>query len=208
MIACVAFPRTIPPRSTAPCCLLVTSLLHTDSRVMNSDYDFSMCGLCQHIVRPPPSPIFGSLPWQFTFVHPLLDHTWTKHSSRTVLFPLEVSETTIPFGLLRLAEQLVPCSTPVNALARLRPFAKTVPTAPFRVSQRAKLVAHFCRLRMYPFHVEEKVLMLHGTEFRSLLRMVTNTPSSVYKPLHEYRILRVSNFPHLCELCTTSSIIT
>ncbi|RWW27839.1 hypothetical protein GW17_00007712 [Ensete ventricosum] len=36
----------------------------------------------------------------------------------------------------------------------------------------------------------------------------TNTPSSVYKPLHEYRILRVSNSPHLCELCTTLSVIT
>ncbi|KAJ8492224.1 hypothetical protein OPV22_013945 [Ensete ventricosum] len=34
-------------------------------------------------------------------------------------FPLEVSETTIPFRLLRLTEQLVPCSTLANALARL-----------------------------------------------------------------------------------------
>ncbi|RRT66134.1 hypothetical protein B296_00022215, partial [Ensete ventricosum] len=42
------------------------------------------------------------------------------------------SKTTIPFGLLRLAEQLVPCSAPANALARLRPFANTVPTAPFK----------------------------------------------------------------------------
>ncbi|RWW18674.1 hypothetical protein GW17_00017328 [Ensete ventricosum] len=52
-----------------------------------------MCGLCQHIVRPPPSPIFGSLPWQFTFAHPLLGHTWTKHSSRMVrrLSPTDVS---------------------------------------------------------------------------------------------------------------------
>ncbi|RWW08978.1 hypothetical protein GW17_00027559 [Ensete ventricosum] len=46
---------------------------------------------------------------------------------------LKVSETTIPFGLLRLAEQLVPCSAPANALARLRPFANTVPSAPFEV---------------------------------------------------------------------------
>ncbi|RRT62361.1 hypothetical protein B296_00023657 [Ensete ventricosum] len=37
--------------------------------------------------------------------------------------------------------------------------------------------------------------------------MATNTPSSVYKPLHEYRILRVSNSPHLCELCTTLSVV-
>ncbi|RRT33945.1 hypothetical protein B296_00037793 [Ensete ventricosum] len=61
---------------------------------------------------------------------------------------------------------------------------------------------------MYPFHVEEKVLMLHGTKFYSHLRMATNTPSSVYKPLHEYRILQVSNSPHLCERCTTLSVIT
>ncbi|RWW10118.1 hypothetical protein GW17_00026354 [Ensete ventricosum] len=37
--------------------------------------------------------------------------------------------------------------------------------------------------------------------------MATNTPSSVYKPLHEYRILRVSNSPHLCELCTILSVV-
>ncbi|RWW47642.1 hypothetical protein BHE74_00046346, partial [Ensete ventricosum] len=42
-------------------------------------------------------------------------------------------ETTIPFGLLRLAEQLMPYSTPANALARLRLFANTVPTTPFKI---------------------------------------------------------------------------
>ncbi|RRT37110.1 hypothetical protein B296_00020628 [Ensete ventricosum] len=53
--------------------------------MMNSNYDFSICGLCQHLIGPPPSPIFSLLPWQFTFVHPLLGHTWTfKHSSRIV----------------------------------------------------------------------------------------------------------------------------
>ncbi|RWW84424.1 hypothetical protein BHE74_00006953 [Ensete ventricosum] len=103
---------------------------------------------------------FLLLPWQFTFVHPLLGHTWMKHSSRTV-----------------------------------------------RYLQRVELIAYFSRLRTYPFHVEEKVLMLLGTEFRSLLRMAENTPSSVYKPLHEFRILRISNFPHLYELCTTLLVI-
>ncbi|RWW20881.1 hypothetical protein BHE74_00024259 [Ensete ventricosum] len=39
------------------------------------------------------------------------------------------------------------------------------------------------------------------------LRMATNTSSSAYKPLHEYQILRVSNFPHLCELYTTLSVV-
>ncbi|RRT83142.1 hypothetical protein B296_00008857 [Ensete ventricosum] len=39
------------------------------------------------------------------------------------------------------------------------------------------------------------------------LGMTTDTPSSAYKPLHEYRILRVSNSPHLCELCITISVI-
>ncbi|RWW52455.1 hypothetical protein BHE74_00041117 [Ensete ventricosum] len=41
------------------------------------------------------SDFFCSLPWQFTFV-----------------LPLKVLETTIPFGLLRLAEQHVPCLPP------------------------------------------------------------------------------------------------
>ncbi|RWV82791.1 hypothetical protein GW17_00055675, partial [Ensete ventricosum] len=63
------------------------------------------------------------------------------------------------------------------------------------------------RLRTYHFHAEEKVRMLHGIEFRSHLGMGTNTMSSVYKPLDEYRSLRVSNSPHLCELCTTLTVI-
>ncbi|RZR94266.1 hypothetical protein BHM03_00022934 [Ensete ventricosum] len=37
--------------------------------------------------------------------------------------------------------------------------------------------------------------------------MATNIPSSAYKLLHEYRILRVSNSPHLCEFCATLSVI-
>ncbi|RZR77415.1 hypothetical protein BHM03_00002481 [Ensete ventricosum] len=64
------------------------------------------------------------------------------------------------------------------------------------------------RLRTYPFHIEEKVIMLHSAEFPSRLGMATNTPSSMYKPLHEYRILRVSNSPHLCEFCTTLLVVT
>ncbi|RRT68275.1 hypothetical protein B296_00007456 [Ensete ventricosum] len=60
---------------------------------------------------------------------------------------------------------------------------------------------------MYPFYTEEKVLMLYGVEFRSRLGMAMNTSSSVYKPLHENQIPRVSNSPHLCELCTTLSVI-
>ncbi|RZS27591.1 hypothetical protein BHM03_00061093 [Ensete ventricosum] len=44
-----------------------------------------------------------------------------------------ISEITIPFGLLRLADQLVPCSALANALARLRLFANTIPTTPFKL---------------------------------------------------------------------------
>ncbi|RWW66145.1 hypothetical protein BHE74_00026512 [Ensete ventricosum] len=73
--------------------------------------------------------------------------------------------------------------------------------------QRVEFVAYFNRLRTYPFHAEEKVLMLHGVELRLRLEMGTNTLSSMHKPLHEYRSLRVSNSPHLCELCTTLSVI-
>ncbi|RWV98457.1 hypothetical protein GW17_00038693, partial [Ensete ventricosum] len=39
------------------------------------------------------------------------------------------------------------------------------------------------------------------------LGMDTNTPSSAYKSLHEYGILRVYNSPHLYELCTTLSVV-
>ncbi|RWW46761.1 hypothetical protein BHE74_00047288 [Ensete ventricosum] len=79
--------------------------------------------------------------------------------------------------------------------------------APLAIHLRPPAHTHSCRLWTYPFHAEEKVLMLHGVEFRSHLRMGTNTLLSVYKPLHEYRILRVSNSPHLCELCTTLTVI-
>ncbi|RZS12752.1 hypothetical protein BHM03_00044241 [Ensete ventricosum] len=41
-------------------------------------------------------------------------------------------KTTIPFGLLRLAEQLMLYSAPANALARLRVFANIVSTTPFK----------------------------------------------------------------------------
>ncbi|RZS07303.1 hypothetical protein BHM03_00038125, partial [Ensete ventricosum] len=59
-----------------------------------------------------------------------------------------------------------------------------LPVAPDHSHDHVPLHGTHCHLRTYPFHVEEKVLML--PEFRSLLRMATNTPSSVYKPLHEY----------------------
>ncbi|RRT60199.1 hypothetical protein B296_00008447 [Ensete ventricosum] len=39
------------------------------------------------------------------------------------------------------------------------------------------------------------------------LGMIMNTSSSAYKPLHEYRVLRVNNSSHLCELCTALSIV-
>ncbi|RWW54497.1 hypothetical protein BHE74_00038964 [Ensete ventricosum] len=39
------------------------------------------------------------------------------------------------------------------------------------------------------------------------LGMAANTPLSAYKPLHEYRILRVSNSSHLCELYITLSVV-
>ncbi|RRT74046.1 hypothetical protein B296_00005980 [Ensete ventricosum] len=74
----------------------------------------------------------------------LLDICHVEATFLFAFFPLEVSETTIPFGLFRLAEQLVPCSAPTNILARLRLFANTVSTTPFK-----------------------KVLMLHGAEFQS-----------------------------------------
>ncbi|RRT60428.1 hypothetical protein B296_00022143 [Ensete ventricosum] len=64
----------------------------------------------------------------------LLDICYVGAAFTFAFFPLEVSKTTIPFGLLRLAKQLVSCSAPAKALARLRLFDNTVPTAPFKHS--------------------------------------------------------------------------
>ncbi|RZR85912.1 hypothetical protein BHM03_00012974 [Ensete ventricosum] len=43
------------PYYPLPC--ICVPFLAIDSYVMNSDYDLSLCGLCQHIVGPPPAPI-------------------------------------------------------------------------------------------------------------------------------------------------------
>ncbi|RRT78575.1 hypothetical protein B296_00007296 [Ensete ventricosum] len=171
-----------------------------------------MCGLCQHLVRLPSSLIFGSLLWQFTFVHPLLGHNWTKHSSRTVrrLVAYEVPMTSQELVHHCLDPRPLSPTSIIPAYAPLVLDNSNDNTVAY--SSRVPVFASSCpvpsRLRTYHFHVKEKVLMLHGTEFRSRLGMAMNTPSFVYKPLHEYRILRVNNSPHFCELCTTVSVIT
>ncbi|RWW80512.1 hypothetical protein BHE74_00011168 [Ensete ventricosum] len=63
------------------------------------------------------------------------------------------------------------------------------PLNPSRSSNMLNLL-HASASYRHPSHAEQKVLMLHGVEFRSLGR-ATDTPSSAYKPLHEYRILQI-----------------
>ncbi|RRT77915.1 hypothetical protein B296_00000452 [Ensete ventricosum] len=142
-----------------------------------------MCGLCQHNVRPSPSPIFCSLPWKFTFVHPLLGHTWTKHSSWTVR-RLVTHE--VPLTSLELVHHCLdpgPIS-PISTISAMHHLFLTTPMATLWhiLQEYSSLRPLAPRLLAYPFHIEEKVLMLHGAEFRSHLGMATNTSASVYKP--------------------------
>ncbi|CAL9750338.1 unnamed protein product [Musa acuminata subsp. burmannicoides] len=62
LVVCIALPRTVRPRSAAPCRLLVTSPLHSDPCGKNSNCEPSMCGLCQYIAGSlPPSILFAPL---------------------------------------------------------------------------------------------------------------------------------------------------
>ncbi|RZR85478.1 hypothetical protein BHM03_00012480 [Ensete ventricosum] len=63
-------------------------------------------------------------------------------------------------------------------------------------------VSYGCILSMLKRKFKCSIVLSFGR-----LGMTTNTPSSAYKPLHEYRILRVSNFPHLYELCITLLVV-
>ncbi|RZR87288.1 hypothetical protein BHM03_00014662 [Ensete ventricosum] len=103
---------------------------------------------------------------------------------------------------------VLPSHSPTIPLLAVALFTEVeLPAAPDHSHDHVPLHGTHCCLRTYPFHLEEKVLMLDGAEFQSRPGMGTNTLSSMYKPLHEYRSLRVSNFSHLCELCTTLSVI-
>ena len=97
----------------------------------------------------------------------LLDICPVGATSLFASFPIEVFGDHHPLGLLRYTEQTVHCSTPANALARLRLHVNTTLAAPLKEYQHVELTAHCSLLRMYPSHVEEKVSMLHGAKFRS-----------------------------------------
>ncbi|CAL9192537.1 unnamed protein product [Musa hybrid cultivar] len=72
--------------------------------------------------------------------------------------------------------------------------------------QHAELVAHFSLLRTYPSHAEEKVLMLHWHRVSAALGWPRTFHRPHTSPCMSTGIFRVSNSPHLCELCTTLSV--
>ncbi|RWW24397.1 hypothetical protein GW17_00011312 [Ensete ventricosum] len=75
----------------------------------------------------------------------------------------------------------------------------------FQVSSLLSLVT--CKTR-YTLKFYERILLIPKGKFQcsmassfDRLGMTMDSPSFIYKSSHEYRILRVNNSPHLCELC-------
>ncbi|RRT33310.1 hypothetical protein B296_00045274 [Ensete ventricosum] len=89
------------------------------------------------------SPNLESPTWSKSLIDLVASGIVPSSPSPLPATPLSRKETTIPFGLVCLAEQLVPYSVPANALARLRIFANTVPTALFKIRmEKMKEVKH------------------------------------------------------------------
>ncbi|RWW73757.1 hypothetical protein BHE74_00018338 [Ensete ventricosum] len=103
-------------------------------------------------------------------------------------FPLEVLKTTIPLDYSALLNKLCIVMPPQMHLLD----CDSLPIQPSKAEQYAELVAHFNLLWIYPSHAKEKVPYSTAPSFDHI-GMATNTLLSAYKPLHEYRILRVSN---------------
>ncbi|RWW81086.1 hypothetical protein BHE74_00010543 [Ensete ventricosum] len=90
-----------------------------------------------------------------------------------------------PLWILYLAEQLVPCSVPANALVRLRPFVNTVPTAPFKLKSTTK---------------QTKLGLSSLLQARYLLYkvLIAPAPDDVVHGIHAAAML---GRPYLLELC-------
>ncbi|RWW90076.1 hypothetical protein BHE74_00000782 [Ensete ventricosum] len=123
-----------------------------------------------------------------------------------VSFPLEVSDITIPLDysasldklciVLPLQMHLLDCdSSPIQP-----PLHPSKPSNMLYLLRTSTSYEHILPMPKRKFQYSM------APSF-DCLGMATDTPSCVYKPLHEYQILRVSNSPHLYELCTTLSIV-
>ncbi|RZR75274.1 hypothetical protein BHM03_00053494 [Ensete ventricosum] len=129
-------------------------------------------------------------------------------------FPLEVSETSIPLDYSVLLNNLCIVLPPQIRLLDCDSWPIQSPLYPSRPSNILNLLhtsISYRRIHSMPYR---RIHSMPKRKFQCFMapsfgrsRMTTNTPSSAYKPLHEYRILRVSNSPHLCELCTTLSVV-
>ncbi|RWW61539.1 hypothetical protein BHE74_00031391 [Ensete ventricosum] len=122
-------------------------------------------------------------------------------------FPLDVLNTTIPLDYSILQNN--PCIALPPQMRLLNCDSSPIqpslhPSRPSNVLNLLHTSASYGRIVSMP---KKKFQYSMAPSF-SRLGIATNTPSFVYKPLHEYQILRVNNSPHLCELRTTLSIIT
>ncbi|RWW12320.1 hypothetical protein BHE74_00025728 [Ensete ventricosum] len=121
-------------------------------------------------------------------------------------FPLEVSETTIPLDYSVLLNNLSIDMPPQKRLLDCDSLPIQPPLHPSRPSNVLNL--------LHTSVSYGRILSMPKRKFQSSmassshrLGMATNTSSSVYKPLDKYQILQVNNSPHLCELCTTLSVV-
>ncbi|RRT37624.1 hypothetical protein B296_00038655 [Ensete ventricosum] len=121
-------------------------------------------------------------------------------------FPLEVSETTIPVDYSVLLNNLWIVLPPQMRLldcesSLIQPLLHL--SRPSNMLNLLHTSVSYGRILSMP----KRKFQCSMASSSGRLGIAVNTPSSAYKPLHEYQILRVSNSPHLCELCTTLSIV-
>ncbi|RWW71552.1 hypothetical protein BHE74_00020700 [Ensete ventricosum] len=136
----------------------------------------------------------------------LLDICHVRATFIFTFFPLKVSETTIPLDYSVLLNNLCIILLPQMRLLDCDSSPIQPPPHLSRLSNVLNLLHTLVSCRRIHFMVKRKFQCSIAPSF-GRLGMDTNTPSSAYKSLHEYGILRVYNSPHLYELCTTLSVV-
>ncbi|RWW20711.1 hypothetical protein GW17_00015161 [Ensete ventricosum] len=121
-------------------------------------------------------------------------------------FPLEVSETTVRLDYSVLLNNLCMVLPPQIRLRDCDSSPIHPPLHPSRPCNVLNLL-HTSVSCGYILSMPKRKFQCSMTPSFGRLGMVTNTPSSAYKPLHEYQVLRVSNSLNFCELCITLSVV-
>ncbi|RZR82115.1 hypothetical protein BHM03_00008468 [Ensete ventricosum] len=194
----VALARTIPLVSP-PLSLISTSTLSAPS------YDVAIRYCLEVLFLNMCDPLHMILPLENLDLS-LLDICPVGVTFLFAFFPLEVSETTFPLDYSVLLNNL--CIVLLSQM-RLLDCNSSPIQPPLHPSRRSNVLnlSHTSVSYGHIHSMPKRKFQCSIALSSGRLGMATNTPSSAYKSLHEYRILRVSNSPHLCELCITLSVV-